>query len=195
MFKESVVVLPLLIAVWWGLEGRRPWRWLLPLVGVVLLYLLVRFLLVGQIGGYSSWSDNLLRPWRLASHGVVYLLQMLLPAPLFLVERDLWDTVLYLLALPAGAVLLFFWRSPEPFPRLRRWMVLLLLWTALSLLPVLPLKPALGHLLNSRYVPNIRSDCPKTCSRYSSPLGSSSCKRGGLLATACCATRDDVLST
>lgn len=152
LFKESAVVLPLLVAAWLALGYGRGWRKISPFVGVVIVYLLLRFWLVGKVGGYTTWGNNLLRPWLLAIHGVLYLSYLLQPAPLFGVGRDFWDTLLYLLVGLAMLALARYGLSVSSTSGSRRMALLLLAWTAMCLFPVLPLKPALGHLMNSRYV-------------------------------------------
>ncbi|GIV19407.1 MAG: hypothetical protein KatS3mg023_1158 [Armatimonadota bacterium] len=152
LFKESAVVLPLLVVVWLTLGYERDWKRVLPFAGVAAAYLLTRFLIVGKIGGYANWGSNLLSPWQLAMNGIVYLSHLLQPAPLFGVGRDLWDTLLYL---STGLALLVLVRSRPSTPTasgFRRLVLLLCAWTVICMLPVLPLKPALGHLMNSRYV-------------------------------------------
>ncbi len=145
--KESVALLPLMVGIWlWSLHRSQVYR-VLPLFGVLALYLAVRTLVVGGIGGYPEGMEVVRQPWWGVVHLGVYLLQMVLPAPLFGFGRDWGDTALFLLA-GVGIVGI---GVHAPSKACGGWYRLLGVWCVLSLLPVVFFKPSLWHPLNSRY--------------------------------------------
>jgi len=115
------------------------------------VYYVWRTLVVGGTGAYPEAWETLRRPWWLGLNLVAYLFQMGMPAMLYGLGRDLWDTLLWgvwatgITALVLAARTALFSRRPAIDWRLLLGSVLL------SMLPVLIFKPSPFYFLNSRY--------------------------------------------
>lgn len=147
--KESIALFPLMVLVWLIAFHRERWLWALPLFGVLGIYLVVRTAVVGGVGGYPEGMEVVRQPWWGIGHLGVYLLQMVLPAPLFGLGREVGSSLLFL-GVGAGASLLIA-QSRQGSGGYAKVYLLLGVWVILSLAPVIFFKPSLWHPLNSRY--------------------------------------------
>jgi len=150
--KESLLPFPLMAWLWLRhLGAAQAGRLTLPFWGVLLVYRAMRTAAVQGLGAYPDAWATLQRPWLLGVNLLVYLFQMGMPAILYGLGRDPWDTLLW------GAWLLGVslagWHVQRT-PRLRTrpvdWSLLAGLML-LALLPVLIFKPSPLYFLNSRY--------------------------------------------
>ncbi|MCX7926210.1 MAG: hypothetical protein N2554_10430 [Fimbriimonadales bacterium] len=149
--KESLLTFPLIAWLWLRYLGvERAGRLAAPFFGVLLLYLAMRTAVVGGAGAYPEAWGTLQRPWMLLVNLFAYLFQMGMPAILYGLGRDAWDTLLWGVWLAGAGCVLLVWRSLPA----RSFSVdgrLLLGVVLLALLPVLIFKPSPLYFLNSRY--------------------------------------------
>ena len=150
--KESLLTFPLIAWLWLRHLGMaQAGRLTLPFWGVLVVYWVIRTVAVQGLGAYPDAWATLPRPWLLVVNLLAYLFQMGMPAILYGLGRDPWDTLLW------GAWLLGVslagWHVQRT-PRLRTrpvdWSLLAGLML-LALLPVLIFKPSPLYFLNSRY--------------------------------------------
>ena len=150
--KESLLTFPLTAWLWLRRLGTADaGRLTLPFWGVLLVYWAMRTAVVQGWGAYPDAWATLQRPWLLVVNLLAYLFQMGMPAILYGLGRDLWDTLLWGMWLTG--VGLIFWharRTPPVRARPVNWL-LLAGWVLLALLPVLMFKPSPLYFLNSRY--------------------------------------------
>ncbi|MCL6534609.1 MAG: hypothetical protein K6U77_00915 [Armatimonadetes bacterium] len=150
--KESLLTFPLIAWLWLRhLGAAQAGRLTLPFWGVLVVYWAMRTAVVQGLGAYPDAWATLQRPWLLGVNLLAYLFQMGMPAILYGLGRDLWDTLLW-----GGwlvGVSLAGWHVQRT-PRLRTrpvdWSLLVGLML-LALLPVLIFKPSPLYFLNSRY--------------------------------------------
>ena len=150
--KESLLTFPLIAWLWLRhLGAAQAGRLTLPFWGVLVVYWAMRTAAVQGLGAYPDAWATLQRPWLLVMNLLVYLFQMGMPAILYGLGRDPWDTLLW-----GGwlvGVSLAGWHVQRT-PRLRTrpvdWSLLAGLML-LALLPVLIFKPSPLYFLNSRY--------------------------------------------
>lgn len=150
--KESLLTFPLIVWVWLRYLGATDaGRKSLPFWGVLGVYLVARTAVVGGAGAYPQAWETLQRPWLLIVNLLAYLFQMGMPAILYGLGRDGWDTLIWALWAIGVGLTVYAWRvyptgrTPQMDGRL---IVLLVL---LALLPVLIFKPSPFYFLNSRY--------------------------------------------
>jgi hypothetical protein len=150
--KESLLTFPLIAWLWLRhLGAAQAGRLTLPFWGVLLVYWAMRTAAVQGLGAYPDAWATLQRPWLLGVNLLAYLFQMGMPAILYGLGRDPWDTLLWGVWLLG--VSLAGWHVQRT-PRLRTrpvgWSLLAGLML-LALLPVLIFKPSPLYFLNSRY--------------------------------------------
>jgi len=150
--KESLLTFPLIAWLWLRHLGMaQAGRLTLPFWGVLVVYWAMRTAAVQGLGAYPDAWATLQRPWLLGVNLLAYLFQMGMPAILYGLGRDPWDTLLWGVWLLG--VSLAGWHVQRT-PRLRTrpvdWSLLAGLML-LALLPVLIFKPSPLYFLNSRY--------------------------------------------
>jgi hypothetical protein len=150
--KESLLTFPLIAWLWLRhLGAAQAGRLTLPFWGVLLVYWAMRTAAVQGLGAYPDAWATPQRPWLLGVNLLAYLFQMGMPAILYGLGRDPWDTLLWGVWLVG--VSLAGWHVQRT-PRLRTrpvdWSLLAGLML-LALPPVLIFKPSPLYFLNSRY--------------------------------------------
>jgi len=150
--KESLLTFPFIVWLWLRyLSVERAGWFAAPFFGVLMVYLAMRTAIVGGVGAYPEAWGTLQRPWLLVVNLFAYLFQMGMPAILYGLGRDLWDTLLWGVWLAGAGIAVYAWRvSPSRQPFQVEWRILLG-FVLLSLLPVLIFKPSPFYFLNSRY--------------------------------------------
>jgi hypothetical protein len=150
--KESLLTFPVIVWLWLHYLGvERAGRLATPFFGVLLVYLIARTAAVGGAGAYPDAWATLQRPWLLGVNLAAYLFQMGMPASLYGLGRDRWDTLLWCAWLAGAGLAIYAWRkaSPNRSPKVD-WRVLAV-FTVIALIPVLIFKPSPLYFLNSRY--------------------------------------------
>ncbi|MCS7209444.1 MAG: hypothetical protein NZ874_07725 [Fimbriimonadales bacterium] len=150
--KESLLSFPFIVWLWLRFLGARgAGRLAAPFFGVLLLYVAMRTLAVGGLGAYPDAWTTLQRPWWLGVYAGAYLFQMGMPAILYGLGRDGWDTLLWgAWGLGIALLVLAARRRVQGKPLQMDWR-LLSACVLLALLPVLIFKPSPLYFLNSRY--------------------------------------------
>jgi hypothetical protein len=150
--KESLLTFPLMAWLWLRHLGTADaGRLTLPFWGVLLVYGAMRTAAVQGLGAYPDAWATLQRPWLLGVNLLAYLFQVGMPAILYGLGRDPWDTLLWSVWLAgAGLAIWHVRRTPPMRTRPVGWS-LLAGWVLLALLPVLMFKPSPLYFLNSRY--------------------------------------------
>jgi hypothetical protein len=150
--KESLLTFPLIAWLWLRHLGMaQAGRLTLPFWGVLVVYWVIRTVAVQGLGAYPDAWATLPRPWLLVVNLLAYLFQMGMPAILYGLGRDLWDTLLWgAWLVGVGLAVWYAWRTPPAHARPVAWS-LLVGWVLLALLPVLMFKPSPLYFLNSRY--------------------------------------------
>jgi hypothetical protein len=94
--KESLLTFPLIAWLWLRhLGAAQAGRLTLPFWGVLLVYWAMRTAAVQGLGAYPDAWATPQRPWLLAVNLLAYLFQMGMPAILYGLGRDPWDTLLW----------------------------------------------------------------------------------------------------
>jgi hypothetical protein len=150
--KESLLTFPLIAWLWLRhLGAAQAGRLTLPFWGVLLVYWAMRTAAVQGLGAYPDAWATLQRPWLLGVNLLAYLFQMGMPAILYGLGRDPWDTLLWGGWLVGGGLAVWYARRTPPVnARPVDWSLLAGLML-LALLPVLIFKPSPLYFLNSRY--------------------------------------------
>jgi len=150
--KESLLTFPLIAWLWLRhLGAAQAGRLTLPFWGVLVVYWAMRTAAVQGLGAYPDAWATLQRPWLLGANLLAYLFQMGMPAILYGLGRDLWDTLLWGGWLAGvGLAVWYARRTPPLHTRPVAWS-LVAGWALLALLPVLIFKPSPLYFLNSRY--------------------------------------------
>lgn len=150
--KESLLTFPVIAWLWLRFLGvERAGRLVMPFFGVLLGYLMMRTVVVGGVGAYPEAWATLQRPWLLGVNMAAYLLQMGMPAALYGLGSDRWDTLLWGMWAVGAGFSIYAWRkaSPTSSPQVN-WR-LLAGFAGIALVPVLIFKPSPLYFLNSRY--------------------------------------------
>lgn len=151
--KESLLTFPVMAWLWLRYLGiPSAGRLLLPFWGVWLLYLVLRTWAIQGVGSYPHAWETLTRPWLLVVNGVAYLFQMGMPAILYGLGRDHWDTLIWGVWGLGMLLTLYGWRSQrveKPASSID-WRLLMGL-ALLAIVPVIIFKPSPFYFLNSRY--------------------------------------------
>lgn len=150
--KESLLTFPLIAWLWLRhLGAAQAGRLTLPFWGVLLVYWAMRTAAVQGLGAYPDAWATLQRPWLLGVNLLAYLFQMGMPAILYGLGRDPWDTLLWGgWLVGVGLAVWYARRTPPANARPVAWSLLAGLML-LALLPVLIFKPSPLYFLNSRY--------------------------------------------
>jgi hypothetical protein len=150
--KESLLTFPLIAWLWLRhLGAAQAGRLTLPFWGVLLVYWAMRTAAVQGLGAYPDAWATLQRPWLLGVNLLAYLFQMGMPAILYGLGRDSWDTLLWGGWLVGGGLAVWYARRTPPVNARPVAWSLLAGWAVLALLPVLIFKPSPLYFLNSRY--------------------------------------------
>lgn len=150
--KESLLTFPLMAWLWLRhLGAAHAGRLTLPFWGVLAVYWALRTLAVQGLGAYPDAWASLQRPWLLVVNLLAYLFQMGMPAILYGLGRDRWDTLFWGAWLVGVGLVAWRWRRAPRALIGRAHGTLLLGWALLALLPVLIFKPSPLYFLNSRY--------------------------------------------
>ena len=150
--KESLLTFPLIAWLWLRhLGAAQAGRLTLPFWGVLLIYWAMRTTAVQGLGAYPDAWATLQRPWLLGVNLLAYLFQMGMPAILYGLGRDPWDTLLWGGWLVGGGLAVWYARRTPPVNARPVAWSLLAGWAVLALLPVLIFKPSPLYFLNSRY--------------------------------------------
>ncbi|GIV08285.1 MAG: hypothetical protein KatS3mg020_0829 [Fimbriimonadales bacterium] len=150
--KESLLTFPLVAWLWLRFLGiPDAGRKAIPFWGVLLVYVAMRTAVVGGAGAYPQAWETLQRPWLLLVNLLAYLFQMGMPAILYGLGRDGWDTLLWGVWAVGVGFLMYALRAHRSrhAPPISGLLILLLVLAAL--LPVLIFKPSPFYFLNSRY--------------------------------------------
>lgn len=150
--KESLLTFPLIAWLWLRHLGAvQAGRLTLPFWGVLAVYWALRTLAVQGLGAYPEAWATLQRPWLLGVNLLAYLFQMGMPAILYGLGRDRWDTLFWGVWLVGAGLMVWRWRRAGRAGIRYTHGSLLLGWALLALLPVLIFKPSPLYFLNSRY--------------------------------------------
>lgn len=151
--KESLLTFPLIAWLWLRyLKVPSGGRLTLPFWAVWLFYLVLRTWATQGLGAYPEAWETLTRPWMLVVNGVAYLLQMGMPAILYGLGRDRWDTLIWGVWGLGVLSALYGWRRwdrEKPAPPID-WRLLASI-VLLAIVPVIIFKPSPFYFLNSRY--------------------------------------------
>ncbi|GIV05617.1 MAG: hypothetical protein KatS3mg016_1192 [Fimbriimonadales bacterium] len=118
---------------------------------MLLGYLVMRTVAVGGVGAYPEAWTTLQRPWQLGINMAAYLVQMGMPAALYGLGRDRWDTLLWSLWGVGVGLCFYAWRKAAPQHAPKVDWYLLAGFAVIALVPVLIFKPSPWYFLNSRY--------------------------------------------
>lgn len=150
--KESLITFPVIGWLWLRYLGvARAGRLATPFFGVLLGYLVMRTMVVGGVGAYPEAWATLQRPWQIGINLGAYLFQMGMPAVLYGLGRDLWDTLLWGMWAVGVGLCFYAWRKAALKHSPKVDWHLLAGFAVIALVPVLIFKPSPLYFLNSRY--------------------------------------------